>query len=159
MLGARSVWSGPSGAQTASALPTYGRLTEADQGSKLEWGEALNGGAWTDSDAQRSGGFKSFGLFLLWLRVFFSENKTLNCQLSTASKLSPVKPVGDRLHRQQTHANVERTGSFRIRPKNKRLTSHCRRESRAGTPCNSFCFPRAVQIISRSSPMHCLERR
>ena len=25
--------------------------------------------------------------------VFFSENKTLNCQLSTASKLLPVKPV------------------------------------------------------------------
>jgi hypothetical protein len=22
-----------------------------------------------------------------------------------------------------------------------RLTSHCRAESRAGTPCNSFCFP------------------
>ena len=54
---------------------------------------------------------KSLVLFLLLLRVFF-ETKQLNCQLSTASKLSRVKPVGDRLHQQQTHANVKRTGSF-----------------------------------------------
>ena len=67
MMGARSVWSGPCVAQTASASPTYGRLTEAGQGQWAEWGEALNGGAWTDSDAQRSGGFKGFW-FLGFLR-------------------------------------------------------------------------------------------
>jgi hypothetical protein len=68
------------------------------------------------------------------------NNSTVNCQ--PLRSFSRVKPVGDRLHRQQTHAKVKCTCSFRIRPKNKRLTSHCRGESRAGTPCNSFCFPR-----------------
>jgi len=140
MIGARSVeWS----VRRANCKRfTHKRPTDGS-GSRpvqLEWGEALNGGAWTDSDAQRSGGFKVFGSLPFIARVFF-ETKQLNCQLSTASKLSRVKPVGDRLHQQQTHANVKRTGSFRIRPKNMRLTSHCRAEYRAGTPCDSFCFP------------------
>jgi hypothetical protein len=55
---------------------------------------------------------KSVGSLLLWLRIFFSENKTLNCQLSTASKLLPVKPVANRLLHRQIHAKVKRTGSF-----------------------------------------------
>ena len=84
---------------------------------------------------------KSVGLFLLLLRGFLkTKHSTVNCQ--PLRSFSRVKPVGDRLHRQQTHAKVKCTCSFRIRPKNKRLTSHCRGESRAGTPCNSFCFPR-----------------
>ena len=36
--------------------------------------------------------------------------------------------------------NVRAT--FRMRPKIMRLTSHCRAESRAGTPCNSFGLQR-----------------
>ena len=119
---------------------THIRPTDGSRPTTVGWSGrgALNGGAWTDSDAQRSGGFNVF-----WFSSFYRfENKTLNCQLSTASKLLPVKPVGDRLHRQQTHAKVKCTCSFQIRPKNKRLTSHFRGESRAGTPCNSFCFPR-----------------
>ena len=83
---------------------------------------------------------KSLGLFLLLLEFSLKQNNsTVNCQ--KLQKLSRVKPVGDRLHHQQTHANVTRTGSFRIRPKKLRLTSHCRAEYRAGTPCDSFCFP------------------
>ena len=72
---------------------------------------ALNGGAWTDSDAITFRRFQSL-FSSLWLRFFFRENKTLNCQLSTASKLSPVKPVRDRLLHRQIHAKVKRTGSF-----------------------------------------------
>ena len=56
---------------------------------QLEWGEALNGGAWTDSDAQRSGGFNVFWFSSFYSLEFPFENKTLNCQLSTASKLLP----------------------------------------------------------------------
>ena len=41
--------------------------------------------------AQRSGGFKVFWFSAFYTSFFFSENKTLNCQLSTAqaSKLLP----------------------------------------------------------------------
>jgi len=52
------------------------------------WSGALNGGARTASDAQRSGGFKAFFLFLLNFE-FSLKTKRLNCQLSTASKLFP----------------------------------------------------------------------
>ena len=94
------------------------------------------------SDAQRSGGFNVF-----WFSSFYSfefllktKHSTVNCQ--PLRSFSRVKAVGDRLLHQQTHANdVTCTGSFRIRPKNMRLTSHCRAEYRAGTPCDSFCFP------------------
>jgi hypothetical protein len=84
---------------------------------------------------------KSFGSLLLLFRVFFeTKHSTVNCQ--PLRSFSRVKAVGDRLLHQQTHANdVTCTGSFRIRPKNMRLTSHCRAEYRAGTPCDSFCFP------------------
>ena len=79
--------------------------------SKLEWGEALNGGACTDSDTQRSGG----GFNVSWFSSFYSfdlktKHSTVNCQ--PRRSFSRVKPVGDRLHRQQTHAKVKRTGSF-----------------------------------------------
>ncbi len=57
---------------------------------------------------------KSFGslLFIHVLRFSFVKTKhsTVNCQ--PLRSFSRVKPVGDRLHRQQTHAKVKRTGSF-----------------------------------------------
>ena len=143
MIGARSVWSGLCGAQTASASPTYGRLTEAGQG-QLSWsGERLSMAVHGQTRMLNAPAVsKSFGSLLFILRFSFVKTKhsTVNCQ--PLRSFSRVKPVGDRLHRQQTHAKVKCTCSFRIRPKNKRLTSHCRGESRAGTPCNSFCFPR-----------------
>jgi hypothetical protein len=62
--------------------------------SKLEWGEALNGGACTDSDTQRSGG----GFNVSWFSSFYSfefpfENKT---QLSTANRVE-ASPESSRL--------------------------------------------------------------
>ena len=142
MIGARSVWSGLCGAQTASALPTNGRLTEAGQGQFSWSGERLSMAVHGQTRMLNAPAVsKSFGSLLLLLRVFFeTKHSTVNCQ--PLRSFSRVKPVGDRLHRQQTHAKVKCTCSFRIRPKNKRLTSHCRGESRACTPCNSFCFPR-----------------
>ena len=142
-MGARSVWSGPCGAQTASALPTYDRLTESGQGQQAGVGR---GSQWRCMHRLGYSTLRRWFQRLLVLRFIASsfllktKHSTVNCQ--PRRSFSRVKPVGDRLHRQQTHANVTRTGSFRIRPKNKRLTSHCRGESRAGTPCNSFCFPR-----------------
>jgi hypothetical protein len=115
---------------------------------------ALNGGAWTDSDAQRSGGFNVFW-FSSFYRVF--ENKTLNCQLSTASKLLPVKPVGDRLHRQQTHAKVKRTGSFPDK-----VGDYAPVVSLQGVIPRRYALqlflPSTVQIKARSIPPHGLER-
>ena len=123
---------------------------------QLEWGEALNGGAWTDSDAQRSGGFKVFGSLPFIARVFF-ETKQLNCQLSTASKLSRVKPVGDRLHQQQTHANVKRTGSFPDK-----VGDYAPVVSLQGVIPRRYALqlflPSTVQIKARSIPPHGLER-
>ena len=73
---------------------------------------ALNGGAWTDSDAQRSGGFNvfSFSSFYSFEFLLKTKHSTVNCQ--PLRSFSRVKPVGDRLHRQQTHAKVKLTGSF-----------------------------------------------
>ncbi len=116
---------------------------------------ALNGGAWIDSDAQRSGGFKVFWFSLL-LRFSF-ENKTLNCQLSTASKLSPVKPVGDRLLHRQTHAKVKRTGSFPDK-----VGDYAPVVSLQGVIPRryalQFFLPSTVQIKARSISQHGLER-
>jgi hypothetical protein len=39
-----------------------------------------------------------------------TAGSTVNCQ--PLRSFSRVKPVGDRLHRQQTHAKVKLTGSF-----------------------------------------------
>jgi len=100
---------------------------------------------------------KSFGSLPFIASVFFSENKTLNCQLSTASKLLPVKPVGDRLHRQQTHAKVKRTGSFPDK-----VGDYAPVVSLQGVIPRryalQFFLPSTVQIIARSSPTHGLER-
>ena len=135
------MWSGPCGAQTASASPTYGRLTEAGQGQCAEWGR---GSQWRCMDrlgCPTLGRFQSrlVSSFYSFEFLLKTKHSTVNCQ--PLRSVSRVKPVGDRQHRQQTHAKVKCTCYFRIRPKNKRLTSHCRAEYRAGTPCDSFCFP------------------
>ncbi len=140
MIGARSVWSGLCGAQSASASPTYGRLTEAFQ---VSWsGERLSMAVHGQTRMLNAPAVsKSLVLFLLLLEFSLKQNNsTVNCQ--PLRSFLPSQAGWDRRHRQQAHAKVKCTCSFRIRPKNKRLTSHCRGESRAGTPCNSFCFPR-----------------
>ena len=85
------------------------------------------------------------------------ENKTLNCQLSTASKLLPVKPVGDRLHHQQTHAKVKRTGSFPDK-----VGDYAPVVSLQGVIPRRyalhFFLPSTVHIKARSIPPHGLER-
>ena len=112
MIGARSVWSGLCGAQTASALPTNGRLTEAGQGQFSWSGERLSMAVHGQTRMLNAPAVsKSFGSLLLLLRVFFeTKHSTVNCQ--PLRSFSRVKPVGDRLHHQQTHAKVKRTGSF-----------------------------------------------
>ncbi len=116
---------------------------------------ALNGGAWTDSETQRSGGFNVFGS--LPFIEFLLKTKQLNCQLSTASKLLPVKPVGDRLHQQQTHANVKRTGSFPDK-----VGDYAPVVSLQGVIPRRYALqlflPSNVQIKARSIPPHGLER-
>ena len=124
---------------------------------QLEWGEALDGGAWTDSDAQRSGGFNVF-----WFSSFYSlefllktKHSTVNCQ--PLRSFSRVKPVGDRLHRQQTHAKVKRTGSFPDK-----VGDYAPVVSLQGVIPRryalQFFLPSTVQIKARSIPPHGLER-
>ena len=159
MMGARSVWSGPCGAQTASALPTYDRLTEAGQG--LEAG-VWRGSQWRCMDRLGCPTLRRFEsllvFFLLLLRVFF-ETKQLNCQLSTASKIliSPVKPVANRLLHRRIHAKVKRTGSFPDK-----VGDYAPVVSLQGVIPRryalQFFLPSTVQIKARSIPPHGLER-
>ena len=62
---------------------------------------------------------RRFQSLLRKLRIFFvlwggPEQNTLNTKHLNCQPLRsfPVKPVANRLHHQQTHANVKRTGSF-----------------------------------------------
>ncbi len=118
---------------------------------------ALNGGAWTDSDAYVT--FRRFRsvLFSFMASVFFRENKTLNCQLSTAAKPLPVKPVRDRLLHRQIHAKVKRTGSFPDM-----VGNYAPVISLQGVIPRryalQFFLPSTVQIKARSIPPHGLER-
>jgi hypothetical protein len=99
---------------------------------------------------------KSFGSLPFIARVFF-ETKQLNCQLSTASKLLPVKPVGDRLLHRQIHAKVKRTGSFPDK-----VGDYAPVVSLQGVIPRryalQFFLPSTVQIKARSIPPHGLER-
>ena len=151
------MWSGLCGAQTASASPI--RPTDGSGPTTVGWsGERRS--QWRCMDrlgcSKRSGGFKVFSL-LLWLRFFFSENKTLNCQRSIASKLLPVKPVRDRLLHRQIHAKVKRTGSFPDK-----VGDYAPVVSLQGVIPRryalQFFLPSTVQIKARSIPPHGLER-
>ena len=156
-MGARSVWSGPCGAQTASALPTYDRLTESGQGQEAGVGR---GSQWRCMDRLGCPTLRRFQsllvFFLLLLRVFF-ETKQLNCQLSTASNLLPVKPVANRLLHRQIHAKVKRTGSFPDK-----VGDYAPVVSLQGVIPRryalQFFLPSTVQITARSIPPHGLER-
>ena len=117
--------------------------------------------AWTASLNAPAVSSRLFFPFKTWFekgggQKFKEKNSTVNRFEASL----PVKPVGNRLRHQQTHANVK-CGSFRKRPKNMLLTSHRRAESRAAQVrlATLFAFHGAVQIIARSSPTHCLERR
>jgi len=89
------------------------------------------------------------------------NTSTQNTSTVTALKHSPPSSGWDRLHHRKLTRMSNVRVSFRIRPKNMRLTSHCRAESRAAQVrlATLFAFHGAVQIIARSSPTHCLERR
>jgi hypothetical protein len=95
---------------------------------------------------QRSSVSSLFVTSLYYFEFSLGRPRTKHLTPSTVNRFEAFsRQAGwNRLHHQQTHAKVKRTGSFRIRPKNMRLTSHCRAESRAGTPCNSFCLPRRL---------------
>ena len=85
------------------------------------------------------------------------NTKHLNCQ---PLRSFPVKPVANRLHHQQTHANVKRTGSFPDKAE-----EYAPDVSLQGVIPRryalQFLLPSTapVQIISHSSPTHGLERR
>ena len=84
------------------------------------------------------------------------QHKTPNCQ--PLRSFSPVKPVVNRLRHQQIHAKVKRTGSL-IRPG---ICAFCLTAGRNPAQVRLailLAFHGAVQIISRSSPTHDLERR
>jgi hypothetical protein len=157
MIGARSVWSGLCGAQTASALPTNGRLTEAGQGQFSWSGERLSMAVHGQTRMLNAPAVsKSFGSLLLLLRVFFeTKHSTVNCQ--PLRSFSRVKPVGDRLHHQQTHAKVKRTGSFPDK-----VGDYAPVVSLQGVIPRryalQFFLPSTVQIKARSIPPHGLER-
>jgi len=89
------------------------------------------------------------------------NNSTQNTSTVTALKHSPPSSGWDRLHHRKLTRMSNVRARFRIRPKNMRLTSHCRAESRAAQVrlATLFAFHGAVRIIARSSPTHCLERR
>ena len=99
---------------------------------------------------------KSLVLFLLLLEFSLKQNNsTVNCQ--PLRSFSRVKPVGDRLHHQQTHAKVKRTGSFPDK-----VGDYAPVVSLQGViPCRyalQFFLPSTVQIKARSIPPHGLER-
>ena len=104
-------------------------------------------------------GFKPFRQTSSFLGGGPEQNtSTQNTQLSTASTFSPVKPVANRLLHQQIHAKVKRTGSL-IRPG---ICAFCLTAGRNPAQVRLailLAFHGAVQIISRSSPTHDLERR
>jgi hypothetical protein len=83
------------------------------------------------------------------------NNSTVNCQ--PLRSFSRVKPVGDRLHRQQTHAKVKRTGSFPDK-----VGDYAPDVSLQGVIPRryalQFFLPSTVQIKARSIPPHGLER-
>ena len=103
--------------------------------------------------------FKAFSSNFEFLGGGPEQNtSTQNTQLSTASTFSPVKPVANRLLHQQIHAKVKRTGSL-IRPG---ICAFCLTAGRNPAHVRLailLAFHGAVQIISRSSPTHDLERR
>ena len=82
----------------------------------------------SDAHVQRS----SVSSLFRKLRVFFvgrPRTKHLNTKHPNCQPLRsflPVKPVANRLHHRQTHANVKRTGSFPDKAEEYALTSHCR---------------------------------
>ena len=121
------------------------------------WRAALNG-AWTDSRSTL-GRFQSLGSLFNEFSGGEAQNKTpqhKTPQLSRFETFAAVKRLGPTAS-PQTHANVKRMASS----PDTRLTSHCRAESRAAQVrlATLFAFHGAVQIIARSSPTHCLERR
>ena len=93
---------------------------------QLEWGEALNGGAWTDSDAQRSGGFNVFWFSSFYGFEFFLKQNT---QLSTVNRFE-ASPESSRLETDCITSKLTRRSNvralFRIRSEIMRLLSHCR---------------------------------
>jgi hypothetical protein len=99
---------------------------------------------------------KSFGSLPFIARVFFeTKHSTVNCQ--PLRSFSRVKPVGDRLHHQQTHAKVKRTGSFPDK-----VGDYAPVVSLQGVIPRryalQFFLPSTVQIKARSIPPHGLER-
>ena len=121
----------------------------------------------SDAHVQRSSVSKPFFLANFEFSLFVGRPRTKHPQhktpqLSTAFEASPPSSrLGtDCFTSKLTRMSNVRV-SFRIRPKNMRLTSHCRAESRAAQArlATLFAFHGAVQIIARSSPTHCLERR
>ena len=157
MMGARSVWSGPCGAQTASALPTYDRLTESGQGQQAGVGR---GSQWRCIDRLGCPTFRRFQSLLVssfYCFEFSLKNKTT--QLSTVDRFesSPVKPVANRLLHRRIHAKVKRTGSFPDK-----VGDYAPVVSLQGVIPRryalQFFLPSTVQITARSIPPHGLER-
>ena len=161
MTGARSVLKWSVRRANCKRFTTNGRLTEPVQGqSTAVWSGALNGRRRQMLHVQRS----SLSSLFVKLRVFLGEaqnktphqHKTPNCQ--PLRSFSPVKPVVNRLLHQQIHAKVKRTGSL-IRPG---ICAFCLTAGRNPAQVRLailLAFHGAVQIISRSSPTHDLERR
>ena len=156
--------SGLCGAQTASALPTWptdgiGPRTVAG----VCRGPLKAHGAWTDS--RSTVGFKAFLFYFEFSLGGGPKQNTSTQNTSTVNRLSKLSPPSSRLGTDCFTSKLTRMSnvrvSFRIRPKNMRLTSHCRAESRAAQArlATLFAFHGAVQIIARSSPTHFLERR
>ena len=117
------------------------RLTEAGQG-QFSW--SGRGSQWRCMDRLGCSTLRRFQSLLVLCFYCFRVLKQ-NTQLSTVNRFE-ASPESSRLETDCIVSKLTRRSNaralFRIRPKNKRLTSHCRGESRACTPCNSFCFPR-----------------
>jgi hypothetical protein len=151
------VWSGLCGAQTASASPI--RPTDGSGPTTVGWsGERRS--QWrcrTDSDAITFRRFQSLfsSFYSFEISLVKTKHSTVNCQ--PLRSFSRVKPVGDRLHRQQTHAKVKRTGSFPDK-----VGDYAPVVSLQGVIPRryalQFFLPSTVQIKARSIPPHGLER-
>ena len=115
----------------------------------------------SDAHVQRSSVSKPFSQTSSFLCLWGGpEQNTLNTKHLNCQPLRsfPVKPVANRLHHQQTHANVKRTGSFPDKAE-----EYAPDVSLQGVIPRRYAFPLAfhgaVQILSQFSPTHGLERR
>jgi hypothetical protein len=131
-----SVRSGFCGAQTASALPTNGRLTEALQGQYASvWGRALNGGAcqMRTFNVRRFPSLSNFDFLCLWggpKQNTSTQNTSTVNRFEASPRQDGWEPTASPANSRECQTYTEEYASD-VSPQGRIPRS-------AGTPCNSI---------------------